>query len=320
MQLNIWELYTIKTLISEWYNDSEISIKINRNRSVLSRLFKSHDRNNFIPEEVIKERVRIKKWNSERYCRIHPWGDLAKFVDIQIREWLSPEQVAGKWTKDKWEKISKDTIYTFIYEEAPELIKLYLRRKWKKYRNRKQEKINSKYQIWERRLIDDRPKEIEKRERVWDWEWDTIIWKDHKWAILTLVERKTWYLLAYKLEQWKNAIWVTSAIQKLWNSTPLEKRMTLTFDNWREFAGHKMLEYFTKTTIYFAHPYHSRERWTNENTNWLLREYIPKKTDFDTITQEELDIFVKKINSRPRKRLWYFTPYEMFHQVCCVSV
>jgi IS30 family transposase len=126
--------------------------------------------------------------------------------------------------------------------------------------------------------------------------------------------------MAYKLDQGKNARWVTDAIQLLWNTTPLYKRQTLTFDNGREFADHKILEYFTKTMIYFAHPYHSWERWTNENTNGLLREYIPKKTDFSTVTQEQLNIFVEKINSRPRKRLWYFTPYEMFHKNCCVSV
>jgi len=320
MQLTLWELYTIKTLIFEWYSDSDIGRKINRNRSILSRLFKACDRDAFDPEEIIRERSETKRRNSLAYCRIHPWGELRQYIDMQIRDGLSPEQVAGSWTKKTGEKLSKDTVYRFVYEDSPELTKIYLRRKGKKYRNRKQEQIQGKYQIGERRMIDDRPKEIEKRENIWDWEWDTIIGKDHKWAILTLVERKTWYLMAYKLEQGKNAAWVTSAIQKLWDTTPLEKRKTLTFDNGREFADHKMLEYFTKTLIYFAHPYHSWERWTNENTNWLLREYIPKKTDFSTITQEQLDIYVKKINSRPRKRLEYFTPYEMFHEVCCVSV
>lgn len=325
MQLTLWELYVIQTLVSEWYNNSEIGRKIDRHRSVLTRLFQTCDRDTFDPELILQERNNTKQKNSESYCRIHPWGELANYIDAKIRLGLSPEQIAGSWIKQQEEsgineKLSKDTVYTFIYEQAPELVKIYLRRKGKKYRNRKQEKLNGKYQIQERRLINDRPKEVKERRRVGDWEWDTIVWKNHKWAILTLVERKTGYLMAYKLEQGKNALWVTSAIQKLWSSTPQEKRKTLTFDNGREFADHKMLEYFTKTIVYFAHPYHSWERGTNENTNGLLREYIPKKTDFSTITQEQLDIFVEKINSRPRKRLGYFTPYEMFHQVCCVSV
>jgi transposase, IS30 family len=323
MQLILWDLFTIKTLVSKGYINSEIARKIGRNRSVLARLFQKHDRDSFDPEEIIRERTETKRKNSLAYCRIHPWGELANYIEEQIQKGLSPDQVAGSWVRKQkeagiTERLSKDTVYEFIYCQVPELIKTCFRRKWSKYRDRKQEKAAWKYQIQERRMIDDRPKEIDERGRIGDWEWDTIIGKDHKWAILTLVERKTWYLMAYKLPQGKNAEWVTSAIQKLWSITPEKKRKTLTLDNGREFADHKMLEYFTKTIIYFAHPYHSWERGTNENTNWLLREYIPKKTDFSTITQEQLDIFVEKINLRPRKRLWYFTPHEMFHQVCCV--
>lgn len=199
MHLSLWELYTIKTLVSEWYKNSLIARKIDRNRSVLTRLFQKYDRDTFDPEYVIHERTETKKNNSLSYYRIHPWWELASYVDTQIRDWLSPEQVAGSWIKqqeEKWmsEKLSKDTVYLFVYEQSLELIKLYLRRKGKKYRNRKQDKISSKYQIQERRMIDDRPKEIEERKRVGDREWDTIIRKAHKWAILTLVERKTQYL------------------------------------------------------------------------------------------------------------------------------
>jgi transposase, IS30 family len=316
MQLQLWELYTIKTLVSEGYLDIEISAKLHRNKSVISRLFEKYDRTSFIPEEVLNNRHAVKKENSQKYARIKPWGNLETFIITQIQEWLSPEQIAWVWKKDTKENLSKDTVYSFIYEQRPELGQLYLRRKWKKYRKRKQEKIDGKYQIQERRMIDARPKEVEERKRIWDWEGDTIIGKDHKWAILTLVERKTGFLFAYKLEQGKNATWVTNAIRKLWANIPPQKRRTLTFDNGREFADHKMLEYFMKTLIYFAHAYHSRERWTNENTNGLLREYIPKKTDFTYISQDQLDIFVKKINLRPRKRLSFFTPYECFHSSC----
>lgn len=319
MQLQLWELYTIKTLVSEGYLDNAISAKIHRNKSVISRLFQKYDRTSFVPEEVLDNRSAIKKENSQHHNRIEAWGELETFIITQIQERLSPEQIAWVWKKDTGEKLSKDTVYSFIYEKRPDLVRMYLRRKWKKYRKKKQEKIDGKYQIQERRMIDDRPKEIEERKRIWDWEGDTIIGKDHKWAILTLVERKTGFLFAYKLEQWKNAIWVTNAIRKLWENIPLEKRRTLTFDNGREFADHKMLEQLIQTIIYFAHAYHSRERWTNENTNGLLREYIPKKTDFSNISQDQLDIFVKKINLRPRKRLSYSTPYECFHS-SCVSV
>ena len=93
---------------------------------------------------------------------------------------------------------------------------------------------------------------------------------------------------------------------------PKRLRVTLTFDNGREFAEHRMMEYFTGFTVYFANPYHSWERGTNENTNGLIRTYFPKGTDFNTVTDTELEKVVKQINMRPRKRLSYRTPFEMF--------
>jgi IS30 family transposase len=86
----------------------------------------------------------------------------------------------------------------------------------------------------------------------------------------------------------------------------------MTYDNWREFSEHKMIEYFTNLDVYFAHPYSSWERWTNENTNWLLRQFVPKKTDFENFSQNQLKYFISLINYRPRKRLNYKTPYEVF--------
>ena len=118
MQLTLWELYTIKTLISEWYSNSEIGRKIYRNKSVLCRLFKTCDRSTFVPEEIILNRSKTKQKNSLAYCRIRPWGELAKYIDTQIRDGLSPQQVAGSWTNKTGERLSKDTVYTFVYEEA----------------------------------------------------------------------------------------------------------------------------------------------------------------------------------------------------------
>lgn len=319
MQLTKQQLYSIEVYINEWFKDSLIATKIWKDKSVISRLFKKYPKNWFSAEYVIQDRFDIKSINTSNHARIIKWSRLEWYILEKLKDSLSPEQISWRLELEENEKVCKDTIYEFIYENYPELVKKYFRRKGKKYRNRKQEQILQKYQIQERRMIDLRPEIVDKRARIWDWEWDTIIWKDRSWAILTLVERKTWFLMAYKLENGKQSEWVTEALQRLWKNVPKYKKKTLTFDNWREFADHKMMEFFTKVMIYFAHPYHSWERWTNENTNWLLREYIPKKTDFKTISQEELDKYVKKINSRPRKRLKYFTPYEMFHQKSCIS-
>lgn len=319
MQLTQKDIYAIETYIWEGYRTSKIALKIGRNKSVLSRLFQKYPRESFHAETVIHDRWKKKSTCSSWHTRILPVSKLSGYILEKIQHGYSPEQVAGSWKKDTGEKISKDTVYTWIYESHPELVWPYFRRKGKKYRNRKQEKIHSKYQIQERNMIDTRPKAVDSKERIGDWEWDTIIGKNRSWAILTLVERRTGYLIACKLEEGKKAEWVTHAIQRVWNPIAKEKRKTLTVDNGREFADHRMITFFTETPVYFAHPYHSWERWTNENTNWLLREYIPKKTDFHTITQEMLDIFVERINSRPRKRLHYFTPSELFFEKSCVS-
>jgi IS30 family transposase len=165
----------------------------------------------------------------------------------------------------------------------------------------------------DRKMIDMRPKIIETRERIWDWEWDTVIWIRwwNKEVILTNVERKSWYLLASKI---KDKSWnsVLDETIKIFSKIPKYKRKTMTYDNWREFSEHRMIEYFTWFDIYFAHPYHSRERWTNENTNWLLRQFLPKKTDFQRISKNQLKYYVSLINSRPRKRLNFLSPNEIF--------
>lgn len=327
-QLTEHELYSIEDKIREWWKDSKIAEYIHRDKSVISRLFDRYPRKGFSAEFVITDRFKKKSIATSHHARIEPWGGLEKYILTKIKKRWSPEQIVESWIKKQKgfnipESLSKDTLYTWIYTSHPELVKKYLRRKWKKYRNRKKEQLLNpdKCQIQDRRMINERPDEVDKRSRVWDWEWDTVIWKERSGAILTLVERKSGYLKIYRLPFWKNALWVTSTLKDYWKWLPQNKRKTLTVDNGREFADHKMIEFGTGTRVYFAHPYHSWERWTNENTNWLIRQYLPKKTDFSHVTQEDLNTIEKEINSRPRKRLNYSTPYQIFwwNRKSCIS-
>jgi IS30 family transposase len=118
-------------------------------------------------------------------------------------------------------------------------------------------------------MIEFRPKEVETRERIWDLEWDTVIWV-HWWSkevILTNVDKKSWYLLARKIKDktWNSVLeWTLEVFKRI----PQYKKLTMTYDNWREFSQHSMIKYLTKLDVYFANPYCSWERWTNENTNW----------------------------------------------------
>lgn len=334
-QIKEWELYEIRVLLVEWYSVPYIADKIWRNKSTLYRLFQSNGveykerrllyiwgkwwhpwfrddwkrKIQLLPSQVHLQRKQRKSEWSKRYCRINPWWKLEWFILEKIKNYYSPKQISGKWKLETREKLSKDTIYRWVYSTHPELIKKYFRRKWKKY----QHKRASKYQIMNRRMIDERPEIVNKRERIWDWEWDTVVWPKYwsKEVVLTNVERKSGYLISTKLKNW-TAENVFNATKILFQDIPKDRKITMTYDNWREFAWHTLIEYTTKIMIYFAHPYHSWERWTNENTNGLLRQFFPKWTDFKNITEEELQYYVNIINHRPRERLWFLTPYEVF--------
>ena len=305
-------IYAIEIYKKEWYNHSTIASKLNKSHSSVNRIvdkYKSPKTWKFYAKYCIKMRKKLKiKVNRENRSRILKW-ELETFILKYIKKYRSPEQIAGRWKSETKEQISKDTIYKFIYEKYPELIKKYFRRKWKKY----QHKRRDMYQLNDRKMIEFRPEEVETRERIWDWEWDTVIWSRwwSKQVILTNVDRKSWYLLAKKIKDksWNSVLeWTLEVFKKI----PNYKKLTMTYDNGREFSQHSMIQYLTKLDVYFANPYCSRERLTNENTNWLIRQFAPKKTDFEKLTQNQLKCFVKLINFRPRKRLNYKTPHEVF--------
>lgn len=275
----------------------------------------------FNPHHVDLLRKRRRSVASRRYCRIEPWGELEKYILSKIKNAWSPKQVSRRWMRDTGERLSKDTIYRYIYSHHKELIRKYFRRKWKKYCNHRGKRFNEKYQIISRRMIDERKDiypQCETRMEIWHWEWDTIVWVRwwSKEVILTNVERKTGYLLTRKLKR-STGQCVSEATSELFrdSSIPIGKKLSITYDNGREFSEHRMIEYETKMTVFFAHPYNSWERWTNENTNWLLRQFLPKKIDFKDTTEEQLQYYTDLINHRPRERLWWLTPYEAFHEV-----
>lgn len=265
------------------------------------------------PRSIYLAREQQKSTASKRYCRIERWSKLEKYILDKIQEYYSPKQISWRWRLKSGESLSKDTIYSYIYNTHPELIKKYFRRKGKKY----QHKRKQKYQLDNRRMIDRRPKSIERRTTLWHWESDTVVWKRKtrtKKCILTNVERKSGFLVARVLQNAQ--AWTTSRVViEAFRNFPKYKRKSMTFDNGREFAYHYNIERELKMNTYFAHPYCSWERWTNENTNWLLRQFLPKWTDFETLTEKELQKYVALINNRPRERLGYMTPHEVFYNV-----
>jgi transposase, IS30 family len=220
----------------------------------------------------------------------------------------SPEQIAGVL---KGKTLSASTIYRYINERAPHL-KKFLRSQKGKYRRRRgtktREEIREKAK---KRRVDERPNIVERRGRLGDFEGDTMMGRDKRVRIVTLVDRKSRYLIAYLLPKMNAKLLSTLALKKL-KQIPKKKRKTLTFDNGVEFSDWERLEKKSGLTIYFAYPYHSWERGTNENTNGLLRQYFPKKHDFNLITPKELAHVIRKLNDRPRKRLGFKSPRQVF--------
>jgi len=254
---------------------------------------------------------------NQRFRKIDNNKWLRCYIVKKTKRYWSPEQISGrikqKWPDDKTRHIGKDSIYDYIYEQRKDLVK-YLRCQKGKYRRRYGTRIREKQrEKMKKKRIDQRPKEAKNRERLGDWEGDTIVGGERTKQILTHVDRKSGYLMADKLEK-STAQETREKTVICFNKLPKKKKQTITYDNGTTFSDHKDTEIQSGIDIYFAYPYHSWERGTNENTNGLLRQFFPKKSLFANITQNELNIKVKLINNRPRKRLGYLTPNEVFNK------
>lgn len=298
----------LETLLEEGYTGGEIALRLGKDKTTIYRcLTKNSQADGTFDGKKAWEMVCARKQKANTHYRILPESTLEAFILEKIEVYWSPEQIAGVWKTDHGEPLAHETIYQYIYTHHPELVRLYLRRKGKKYQKQRKEK----YQIDDRRMIDERPEEVEANKEIGHWEGDTIVGKHHKQGILTNVERKSGLLLATKVPV-RSAEAILDATELLFETIPEEYRVSMTYDNGKEFAWHKLIEQSTKMTVYFAHPYSPWERGRNENTNGLLRQFIPKGTDLETVPEEQLQYYVHLLNGRPRKRHGYLTPYQVF--------
>jgi len=242
---------------------------------------------------------------------------LRRHIVRKLKLLWSPEQIAGRLKRmTGMTLICHETIYTFVYEKRPELIR-YLRRQKNKYRKKRGTKARM-YQAkaLQIRRIEERALCVDTRERIGDWEGDTVVGKEKTERILTYVERKSGMAIAEKLSVVSAEI-VEKRSEVLFRAFPSQARLTLTRDNGTEFGDYdQMLEKRTGMKVYRANPYHSWERGTNENWNGLLRQFFPKGTLFATITNDQVQQAVRMLNNRPRKRLGYLTPREVFRECC----
>lgn len=253
-----------------------------------------------------------RRQESKEPYRLEDDSWLRGYVKEKLKKCWSPEQISGKLRQDHKIDISPVTIYNWVYrngEEGGEFYK-FLRQGHKKRRKRRASK-DRRGQMPDRRMIDERPKVVNERKRIGDWEGDTVEGAKGSGFFGTYVDRKTRYTVAVKVND-KSASTVTKGTLDAMSKLPPSKVRTITFDNGKEFTGFKELERGLNMRTYFARPYHSWERGTNENTNGLLRQFFPKGMDFSSVGQSELDKVIELLNNRPRKCLNYRTPTEVF--------
>ena len=260
--------------------------------------------------------VRRTRCVKPRKLEQHP--RLQAYICEKIREQWSPDEIARTlrhdFPRDRSMRVSHETIYTFVYADKHQNGTLYTHLRQAHRKRRRRRNTYSKRGLFPGRVgIEQRPKIVDARRRTGDWEGDLVHGRQGAPAILTLVERKHGYLLAYKVDN-KRAYTIGRAFLKAFRVIPDKFIKTITLDNGNEFAGFKTIEKDLQTNIYFADPYAAWQRGTNENTNGLLRQYIPKKADLHALTQRELNIIVEKLNNRPRKRLNYRTPAQLFQK------
>lgn len=235
---------------------------------------------------------------------------IRQYVITKLKIGWTPEQIAGRIKYDIIDASTNyESIYLFIYNDAPHLIK-YLPRSHRQRQKRGKNKGKRACKIPNRTSIDDRPEEINTRSRVGDWEADAVVSKQSKESLIVFRERKLQIAYIVKVKN-KSAKEVKKAIVKRLKHLPPHLRKSITFDNGTENALHEEIAFELNLKTYFCHAYHSWEKGSVENTNGLIRRFLPKKTDFSLISEQQIQTIEDALNNRPRKTLNFSTPYEL---------
>jgi len=306
---------------------SEIGRRLGRSKSTISREVSRnrirHGSQRFVRWRYLSSRAALqakeRRSNAKRSVgRVLDHRRLLEYVKLGLKNRWSPEQISGRiqfdHSKDKSMRVSHETIYQWLRKNKRNGGKWYLNlRQARRARRKKYGSSLRRHRMQGRVSIDDRPNVVDHRNRIGDWEGDTVEGKNHQGRLLTLVDRKSRFTSALKVKS-KYSNEVIGAIKRALRNVPVHARRTLTLDNGTEFSHFKEIESSLGTKVYFAHPYSSWERGTNENTNGLLRQYFPKDTDFTKISSQQLASAVVQLNNRPRKCLNWRTPKEVFYR------
>ena len=314
-QITPAERYTLVTLLKQGppRTVAEMARIMGRHRSTIARELRRnrarHD--NAYRHTKAQERTNGRRSRSRRNSHFSA-GDW-KLVHMLLAQHLSPEQISGRLRREGLLRISHETIYKHIWTDkrrGGELYR-YLRQPTKR---RKRYRTNEKRgRLLGKRHISDRPAAVELRREIGHWEMDTVMGScTTKDCVVTLVERVTGTTLIGKLRD-RTVAALNQRVLRLMRRHP-DIFKTITVDNGTEFHGYRAIERATGVLIYFANPYHSWERGTNENTNGLIRQYLPKRMSMKALTQVHCNLVSRKLNDRPRKRLGFLSPLERLEQ------
>ena len=309
-QLTSGERYAISALRQQGCSNAEIARRLGRHRSTICReVWRNRKTDGWYRPADADDYARRRRSRSRRNRRFDE-AAWALVVACLEAKW-SPEQIAGRLWILGFLWISHESIYRYIWEDKHNGGTLYLHlRQSTKQRRKRYRSNDSRGRLPGKRHISERPPGAENRSRVGHFEGDTVLGSFDKHCILTLVDRKTGYLLIGKLENRTVEATNRCAIALI---TRAHRRVrSVTADNGTEFHGYKAIELATGAQFFFATPYHSWERGTSENTNGLIRQYLPKRQSMAHITQADCDRIADELNDRPRQRLAFLTPAECY--------
>ena len=325
-QLTLEQRYSIQAYIKDNKSQKEIAVLTGVNKSTVSRELERNSAGGKYRASEAQRRCDFKSKHREAYKLTDA---VCAQIESDLKDDLSPEQIAGKAVLENRFMVSHETIYGFVYTKQRAIKRLQTQNKllsvpelkWltclrtKQFKRQKRKNTNEKRSTGNDNIekepktsIDDRPDIINNKERIGDCEIDTVIGKDHKGAVLTVVERVSKHTTIVKLPD-KSSGAVTRALIDLAKNLPF-KITSLTSDNGTEFADYATVKQKLGCDFFFAHPYSSWERGLNENTNGLIRQYIPKKTDFDLYDGKFIKDIEIKLNNRPRKTLGFYSPNQ----------
>ncbi len=314
-QLTENERYMLSALRKQGLSTAKIANALGRHKSTIYREVQRNSRANrqstYYQPAIAHSKAVTRRSHSRRNQRLNTFSFIIVEALLSL-EW-SPEQIVGYLKRKQIPTMCHETIYQYIWTDKAQggLLWKYLRQSSKKRRKRYKSK-DSRGRLATKRNISERPEAASKRLEIGHWEIDTVVGRGTKHCIVTLVERLSGYTLIGQLDD-RTTHSLNKRVIELIRKAKLPFK-TITADNGTEFHQYQHIEEAVNCLFYFANPYHSWERGTNENTNGLIRQYLPKGTSLALVTQKLCNTITHRLNTRPRKRLGFKTPLEYINE------